>query len=123
MLVFFELADETAGEQYSLTHLRDYGFNRVGGVHHHLFRSLLPGKEQGRIERVTSHADFEVQMRAGRAASGSDTRDFLAFLNQVAQLGLDGGCVRVTSDQAVSVVDFDQLSITRYIAGLGHHSA
>src|SRR5215472_11651708 len=87
-------------------------------------RSILAGlQETRRILRHAIQAHFEMQVRAGRAAAGSYGSNTLPSNDQVAIFDENRRVVRVTTYQAVAVVDLDEFTIGRMHLGQDHLAA
>src|SRR5690606_17203728 len=74
-------------------------------------------QEGARIDGSAVDPDFEMQVRAGRAAGVADQPDHVACSDLLADTGAPGRHVGVTGHHAVAMADFDDFSVT----GLGAH--
>ena len=84
---------------------RPPGF-RCGGQ-----RCVATGEKLRRVLRYAVDQHLEVQVRAGRPARGADLGDDLRALDQITRFHEHPCVVRITRDQAVAVIDFDEMAV------------
>ena len=76
--------------------------------------------------RVLRHAldpYFEVQMRAGRTAGGTDISNMLATSHDVADLHQQARSMRITGNHVIAMVDFHHIPVLRMEFSHCHHTA
>lgn len=93
---------------------RPPGF-RCGGQ-----RCVATGEKLRRVLRYAVDQHLEVQVRAGRPARGADLGDDLRALDQITRFHEHPCVVHIPRDQAVAVIDFDEVAVLWVVLARKH---